>query len=76
MSKKSIILEESVRRGGERWDTESLCQKWNREDELKQEIVRESKYKRSNNVLMKAREVKNTEGGNLENLISGVPTLN
>ena len=76
MSKKSIILEEFVRGGGERWDTESLCQKWNSEDELKQEIVRESKYKRSNNVLMKAREVKNTEGGNLENLISGVPTMN
>ena len=43
---------------------------------MKHEIVREHKYKRFNNVLMKAREAKNTEGENLEALIVGVPTLN
>ena len=43
---------------------------------MKHEIVRENKYKRFKKVLMKAREVKNTEGENLEGLIFGVPTLN
>ena len=69
-------MEDFVRGGRERWYTNSLCEKWNREGEMKHEIVSENKYKRFKKALMKAREAKNTEGENLEGLIVGVTTLN